>query len=182
MRIGIDIDDTITNTTSLMDEYAKRYDNTVKINNNEYYMKDRYNWTFQKVESFWKQCIEDILSNVSTKEDAVKYINKLYDEENDIYLITARSSRYSVNVPEITTNYMDKLGIKYNYLIMNSWDKNRVCLDHKIDIMIDDSPKHASECAEDNIEFIIMDNEYNKDVDVTRAHNWKEVYEIINRR
>ncbi|MBR1376851.1 MAG: hypothetical protein IJ565_03455 [Bacilli bacterium] len=181
MRIGIDIDDTITNTIETMDNYASIYDSSITIRKDKYRIPDRYNWDQYKCEDFLKNYMEQIISNVSLKEDAVKYINKLHDEGNTIYFITARSDKYSPNVPNITLDYLKNIGIKYDSIITHSRFKDKECIDNNIDIMIDDSPRHAIECVKAGINFIIMDNDYNKDIDALRGHNWEEIYEIIKR-
>ena len=181
MRIGIDIDDTITNTQAKIDEIAlkdgiKLYDRT------KHWFYDRFNTTAKEDEVFFRKHIVEIMSNPTIKENASLYINKLYNEGNEIYIITARSGYYDPNVPDITIKYLKEHNIKYTSIFLACRDKARVCLDNKVDILVDDSVENITNVEEVGIKTIIIDNEYNKDVKTTRANNWEEVYKIITGR
>lgn len=182
MRIGIDIDDTITNTTFDIDACASLYDKNLTINKEAYYFEERYKWPYEKCEEFWHKYVDKIMSNTSVKEDASLYINKLYEEGNTIYIITARNNKYSTNVIDITKSYLDKHGIKYHYLITDSNNKGSVCIENKIDIMVDDSPYQAYDLDEFGIKYVLFNNDYNKNIDCKHVDSWEEVYKYINRR
>ena len=181
MRIGIDIDDTITNTQAKIDELAlkdgfKIYDRT------KHWFYDRYNTTSKEDEEFLRKHVVEIMTTETIKEDSSKYINKLIDDGHEIFIVTARSGYYNENIPDITINYLKEHGIKYHDIILECRDKARVCLDNKIDILVDDSIENILNVEEVGIKTITIDNEYNREIKTTRASNWKEVYEIISGR
>lgn len=182
MRIGIDIDDTITTTTKDMDRYAKNYIKDTKIDESKYYIKERYGWDKDICEKFWYTYAEEIMNCTSLRDKASDYINKLHDDGNIIYFITARDNKYSDNILSVTEDYLEKHGIEYDYLITGANNKNMVCLDNDIDIMIDDCPYHAPEFKDSKVSFMLMDNDYNKDVDCLRVNSWEEIYNLITRR
>lgn len=182
MRIGIDIDDTITNSTHFIDLYAKKYDNSVKILKDRYLLTERYHWSKEKCDDFWCKYVDSIMNNVTVKENAVYYINKLYDEGNSIYIITARSNDYSLNVKEITKKFIKDIGLKYTEIIFDSTKKEIDCIEKDIDVMIDDSPFHAYDFMGANVPFLLMRNDYNRSMDCPKVSSWKEVYEILTRR
>ena len=181
MRIGIDIDDTITNTQDKIDEYALNNGYTI-YDRTKHWFNERFDTSKDEYATFLTNYVVGIFENVSIKESASEYINKLIDEGNEIYIITARSDHYDVNVPNITIKYLEDKGIKYNKIIFACRDKARICLDNKIDILVDDSIENITNVEEVGIKTIIIDNEYNQDVETTRAHNWEEVYNIITGR
>lgn len=179
MRIGIDIDDTITNTLEKLDEIAKTKENLNIYDSSKHWFYERYNCSIEDEEKFLKKHFEEIISTATLKKDAAYYINKLYDEGNEIYFITSRSKRYSSNIPNITIEYLNKYNIKYTDIVFSCHNKADVCMKYNIDCFIDDSEEHIKEVSKINIKTIIIDNEYNKHVDFKRAHDWKEVYELI---
>ena len=95
MRIAIDIDDTITDTSIFTDELVLKNKLSDICKKDEYYTTGRYNWSSKQDDEFWDANIEYILTNAPIKEDAVEVINKLHDEGYEIYIITARYNQYS---------------------------------------------------------------------------------------
>lgn len=182
MRIGIDIDDTITNSTYFIDKYAKEYDKTTKIRKDRYLLTERYGWHKDKCDDFWCKYVDSIMNDATLKEDAVYYINKLYDEGNEIYIITARNNVYSLNVIDITKEFLEKTGIKYTELILDSIHKENKCIEKDIDVMIDDSPFHAYDFMSANVPFMLMRNDYNAHMDCPKVSSWKEIYDILTRK
>ena len=181
MRIGIDIDDTITNTQAKIDEIALR--DGIKIHDRtKHWFYDRYNTTSEEDDLFFRKHIVEIMSSASIKEDASEYISKLKDDGHQIYIVTARSDYYDSTIPDVTIKYLEKNNIKYDEIILACRDKSLVCLENKIDILVDDSVENITNVEEVGIKTITIDNEYNKEIKTTRANNWKEVYEIISGR
>ena len=105
MRIGIDIDDTITNTQDKIDEIAKNIEKMEIYDRSKHWFYERYNCSLEDYDKFLRKHIENFMNNVSIKKDANYYINKFHDEGNEIYIITFRSMCYSKNVPDITKEY-----------------------------------------------------------------------------
>ena len=179
MIIGIDIDDTITNTQERLDEIAKEKENLNIYNRNKHWFHERYNRSLEEAEKFLTKHIEEIMSTVTLKKDVSHYINKLYDEGNKIYFITSRSYHYSANVPDITLEYLDKHNIKHTDIVFSCKNKADICMKYGIDVFIDDSEEHIKEVSDINIKTIIVDNEYNKHINSKRAFEWVDVYNLI---
>ena len=182
MRIGIDIDDTITNTTYDTDICALEYDESLKIDKSKYNFDERYHWNNMKCDDFWCKYVDRVMRNTSLREKSNYFINKLYDEGNTIYFITSRNNLYSPNVINITETYLKKHHIKYDKLITSAEYKGETCKKYEIDLMIDDSPYQAKDLEKYGINYILVSNDYNKDIDCKKFLNWEEIYEYINRR
>lgn len=181
MRIGIDIDDTITNTQAMIDLIALREERKI-YDETKHWFYERYNCSKEEDEQFIRKYVEEFMASATVKDGAAHYIKKLHDEGHSIYIITARSDYYSPNVMDITLDYLAKNDIIYDKIIFKCISKNDICKENNIDLMIDDSIEHIKDIKNDGIDVIIMDNPYNRGVDGTRATTWKEVYEIINGR
>ena len=76
MRIGIDIDDVITNTSELVRIYVEKNDNNGDLKN---YMEDimKANMVTPKIEKFFEENAYNIFRDVNIKENAVEIIKKL---------------------------------------------------------------------------------------------------------
>ncbi len=83
MNIGIDIDDTIANTTEIYDILAKEY--TEKILKRKFKLKDvetfdsmwakyLYGWTTEEDKKFWDLYYKKVCQEVKPKEHAVDVI------------------------------------------------------------------------------------------------------------
>ena len=46
--------------------------------------------------------------------------------------------------------------------------------------MIDDSKTVYQDCIKNNIPALLMDTIGNRDINETRVHNWKEIYDFIS--
>ena len=181
MRIGIDIDDTITNT----------YKEIVKIlsyNNNIdflylYNMNLNYDELFSNYHSCKKLSKEDYTytaKNVELKEDALKVINEL-SQNNEIIFITARNNIDYDNSYLLSKNYLDSKGIKYNEIYTGISDKGKFCNENNIDLFIDDSINNCSSVKSYGIDVLLYDNIFNRNSDLKRVSNWKEILKYIRR-
>lgn len=105
MIIGIDIDDTLTNTSELLLAYAQKYDYEVlkgngSINKENVYsiingekVKDGMGWTTEENNAFKDMYHANVLENAPIKPFAKEIINKLIEEGDEIIFITARNNK-----------------------------------------------------------------------------------------
>lgn len=182
MRIGIDIDDVITDTSTSMKEYIIRYDTNGELAKNiEDIMRGDASTPF--IEKFFIDHFLDIAGNAKIKDNAVRVIKKLFDNGNEIYLITARGEKRKIfhDTEALTLEYLKQNNICYTNIIFNAVDKATLCVDNHIDLMIDDSIKHCEEVRNKNINSILFTSVVNKALPttVTRVDNWLELEEKI---
>ena len=190
MIIGIDIDDTIAQTTEQIDIFAKEYtenklNREFKINNKSVYdsmwAKYVYGWTIDEDKKFWDLYYEKVVGNVKPKKDSSEVIDKLY-KNNEIIIISARWETKSNIVNKTTIEWLKKYDIKYHKLYLGHEDKRDIVKENNIDLFIDDSIKICDEIQSLGIQTFLMTSRQNKDIDVKkviRVNNWKEVYEKI---
>jgi len=150
MRIGIDIDDTITDMVTMMVKYAdiyhveelgreKQKDNIGYIKS-RYYLNELYGWTNEEKMEFFRKYYQNILCECVVREDAKSVIKKLEKDGHEIYFITARLSNVEgCETEKITKEMLEKSSISYKELMIDAGDKPKVCNEKDIDIMIDDS-------------------------------------------
>lgn len=189
MRIGIDIDNVISNfTEELLNEYMmhdKKLNNKGIINENAKFVRfGMFDWTEDEEKEFYQTNIERIAKNLKTIKDSKLIIDKLKEDGNEIYIITGRDNGEYPNPREMTINWLKENDIYYDKLILtDTYDdhaKTLECLKYGIEIMIDDSPRILSDVKKSGIKTLLFDSRFNKsNTDLQRVFSWKEVYKII---
>lgn len=181
MKIGIDIDDVITETYQSIRNYIDEYDKNGELSN---YMEDvmRGDMTNPTIKKFFEDNCISIFDNAKTKENADKVMQRLLDRKNEIFIITTRGEIRFKGSEELSLEYLKKHNIPYTKVLWNSFDKAKICKENNIDVMIDDSVKYCMEIKENNINSILFTSEVNKSIDVKlpRVNNWLELEIKLN--
>lgn len=192
MRIGIDIDDTITNTFETGIKYAEQF--TKEYCNRTYtdidkrlgnikshkHWKEIFEWGKEEEEAFFKNYYEKILREVNLKEEVCDVINKLYST-NDLIFITARYETQEKNVENLTRDWLNRNHIPFNQLYLGR-KKSEVCEENHIDIFIDDSYDNCKSVQSSNTKVYLIDHITNKNIkdkEIERVYGWKDLYERI---
>lgn len=176
MRVGIDIDDTITETSDLISCVLTKNNLLDKSNDFDSYSKIE----LDSFEDLIRSNIDEVLTNCPIKKNAKEVINYLKEKGNEIYLITSRSNHYSSNVYDITVSYLKRHGIEYDELLFGYEEKRDICLEKNIDIMLDDSKRIIESLKDTKVAGIMFDASYNKDYDGKRVSNWLEFKDYID--
>ncbi len=192
MNIGIDIDDTISETYATLFEYAQKYtieelkrspvfDNTKTTNH--FYIELMHHWTKEEALKFWNKYYAKILRKVNIKTFATEKIKKLKEKGNKIYLITARWDMENHNVKEITLEWLRNNDVQYDEFFMNADEKLKIVKDKNIDVFVDDSFDNCKSIAYgSNAKVFLMDTWVNKnlqDEKITRVYSWPHLYQKI---
>lgn len=186
MRIGIDIDNTITNTLPILKQYCKKYNDEVvkrnlKMNEKGFSTINFYEWTNEEESEFCRRYLEEAVLQATIKEGADKVIKKLKEEGNTIYIITARLKHHFKEPYEATAKFLKEKGIVYDELMVGITDKKQVCIEKQIDIMIDDEPQNINSVSE-IIPVIALEAVHNEECNgnnIIKVKTWNEAYEAI---
>lgn len=190
MNIGIDLDDTTFITVDSMIKYADIYDTKIlgrKGTNGKlgrikdrYYLKTLYGWDDETKFNFFNMFYKDILEECVAMENASQVINKLKEQGNRIFFITARlNSIPNCNTYEITKNSLEKNNINYDQIIVNASDKLKVCKDKDIQIFIEDSYSTCKKLEKNGVKTYLMTTKMNEKIDaknIERVSSWDELY------
>ena len=189
MRIGIDIDNVISNFNEMLLEtyliHDKELRNTGIINPNAKYIRTgMFDWSNEEELSFYKDNIEGIAKKLKVKEKAKEYIDRLHNDGHLIYIITGRDNGEYSEPYNMTKKWLDENNIYYDNLILtDAYDihaKSLECLKNDIDIMIDDSVRICSDLITSGITTILTDTPYNRKINIKRVKNWEEFYEFVS--
>ena len=173
MRIGIDIDNTITHTRESVFKYKRRS----RFKHNKGYYLD---WDKKDQDEFLKEYVEDIQMNAKVKEGAPEVIEKLHNLGHKIILITYRNNILNDNLIDNTKKYLKKNNIYYDDILFNALEKGKICKYNKIDLLIDDSPVNIESVKNAGIKYLVYPMFYNKKL-FPRVNNWYEVLDYIKK-
>ena len=194
MRIGIDIDGVLTDIEQWQLDYGSRfyYENYNKpiINHKGYDKYEIFDAEIKYDDKFWFKYFKDYSINVPIRNFASEVIEKLKNDGNEIFIITARGSFLShsaavMNLEEnkkIVSEWLKKNNIYYDEIIFSPEDKLDICLKNNINIMIEDKPKNINDIST-MLPVICFHAGYNEECNgdhIIRCYSWYDVYYKIN--
>ena len=188
MVIGVDIDDTICSTNERIIVEADKYDKEVLggtgiKDEKAYEFTEMMGWEKEMKGQFFADRLEYIMDNTEIKPGAVEIINKLHDEGNKIVFISFRKDKYIKDPYTLTKNYLDRHGIKYDGLFVNTGTKTDECLENGVKLFIDDKESHCEDVSNAGIDVILFTNLYNHEENrFVRKDNWYQIYEYIKEK
>lgn len=187
MKIGIDIDNTITNTLPLLKDYCEKYNRDVvkknlKMNEFGFSTSNLFDWTKEEEMDFCRKYLKEIVLSAGIKENAQEIIKKLKEDNNYIYIITSRKKLYFDEPFSMTEKFLKDNNILYDELIVGCEDKYSFCKKNKIDIMIDDEPQNINSISKiiPVLVFNGIQNEKCHGNNIIKVDTWNEVYDFVD--
>lgn len=194
MNIGIDIDNTLTDIEKELfdaaNSYTKKLRPSFKYVEQQKYdgftnMADFYSsifgWNDDEIEHFFRNQRLEVVDNAKPRENAKEVIQKLKEEGNNIYIITARTTRFDDIPYERAKNWLDKNGIAYDKLMVEATDKAKVCYDLNIELFIDDQLNNCINLANNGIHTIRLTDSIKIYDNIVNIKNWNDIYEYISK-
>ena len=188
MRIGIDIDGTITDIRSYIFAHGKDYFRGKDPNKRGYEIAEIYNTTIEEEDKFWNKYFLDYMKSANLNKGCKEVIEKL-NEKNDIFIITSRVYKNDYkdmmsldDFHYFTEDYLLKNGITFKKLEYSS-DKKKSVKELNLDIMIEDRINNIQSISS-ICPVIVIDNENNKNVhgnNIYHAKDWNEVLNTIKK-
>lgn len=179
MRIGIDLDDTVCETTKLVNKFAVAY---AQENNIEPAVLFADN---EKVKEFYQIYLREILEENPFKRDFLEVYPKLR-EGNEIFIITARNNKFMEELHDmdyITELWLRRNKITYDGIFFDVYGegKAQVCLKNNIDVLIDDDIENYDALTKHGMKVILFDDRRRHPKTGLRAESWHEVFEILQK-
>lgn len=192
MRIGIDIDNTLTEVQDKLNKAAfdyaisigkkiDNYDNPLEdIKNNGDTYKKKFQFTYEELKYFLKEIQEEITNNAIPRENAKKVIDKLKEDGHEIYIITARDSEFHDDPYKLSKDWLDENNIYYDKLVVNAREKSSVCKNENIDLFIDDQLNNCLSVLNAGIKTIMITDKIYDNNEIKYLKNWNQIYNYIN--
>lgn len=190
--IGIDIDETIAQTT--LDGIKKLH----SMNRMQFIQKledvTSFDWTefpecdmtADEIMDFWKT---HSLLNIVPVENAIIWVAKLFKNDKNIHIITARNEHdHRTDTERWLDEYFPEIHPSHihfaNHLSKHNHAKSTFCKSFGVTLMIDDGLHNAVELAEEGIECILLDQPWNRKESanhplIHRVQNWQEIIDNI---
>ena len=189
MRIGIDIDNVISDMDGMILQEYLKHDKTLRntgvINDKARIRFGMFDWSKQEEEEFYYSNIEKMAENFKLISGSKETIDKLKKDGNEIYIITGRDNGEYTNPLKLTVNWLSKHAIYYDKLILtDAYDSHAKTIECKrcgIDIMIDDNLDTCLDLQKHGVKVLVMNTRSNFTNDkIDRINNWNEIYEKIS--
>lgn len=162
MRIGIDIDDTLLDTSKSFEKIIKKYNVNFSKKFNEF-------WTEKEKEYIYKNYLFEILVTALPKKDSISVIKKLKEYGHELYIITARGNKSCKNIEQETINIINNIyGIDKFYF--GYYKKADIADNLNIDLMIDDNFDVYNDMCLKGIKCILFGD---------KISNWNEILKFI---
>lgn len=193
MKIGIDIDDTISDTYEIQFNLAqyytihtlKRSPKIRKLDNlkTHFYTAYLHNWSEEETKFFFTQFYLKCLEDPKPKMFARDVIKQLKEDENKIYLITARFDCGEIKAKDVTQKWMKKYDIPYDELIVDAQEKGKIAREYQLDMFLDDSYENCEKIMKMGIKTYLMDSRVNRGIEeregIERIYSWPHFYQRI---
>lgn len=192
MRIGIDIDNTLTDIKEKLEKAAYDYAISLgkKINltkheedpyNDGNIYRKKYKFNDEELMFFFKNIQESIANNAKPRHFVVKALKLLKKQGNEIYIITARDYEFHDDPYLYSKNWLDKNKIVYDKIIVNARHKAGTCLENHIDVFIDDHFLNCKSVLDVGIPVIrIADKKsFEEYPNLISLSNWKSIYNYL---
>lgn len=179
MKIGIDIDDTITDSYDIITSaYAYCAHADKKIFNKLSYLELENK--FPNYKDFTIKAFTKIIPHAKLKSKVKEVIDELHNMGYTIEIITARNNTEYPDPYGISYDYLKKNNIYFDRLNVSIANKGAFCKENNIDILIDDSIENLENAKEYGIKTILFNNCFNENVEgYTRANSWWDILNML---
>lgn len=188
MKIGVDLDGVVFDSEEELRVYSELYD-FVELKNHEHRddkvlkFQERFKWKEQDIENFLKKYHEKIVKTANYKVGAKEVLHMLKEDGHELIMITARGG-LNEKMIEITNERLKKDNMDiFDKCYYKQEEKEKICKQENIDIMIDDYEKNCLKISNEGIKTIyfkaapspeLEENEYLKVL-----YNWGGIYRYI---
>ncbi len=191
MKIGIDIDDTLTDIGEKLEQEAKKYakqlgkeeQNISELSNKNdgKILQRKYGFTYEELKYFLKEIHEGVTRCAVPRVNAKETIKKLKEKGHEIYIITARDSEFHDDPYQLSKDWLDKNKIEYDKLIVNAREKASICKQEEIDVFIDDQLNNCIAVADIGIKTIRISRDKTQYKNIITLENWEEINNYISK-
>lgn len=195
MIVGIDVDGVLVDLETYQLQkgkiYFKRKYNKDAIHPDEYDIESIFECTHEQREKFWTKYIWEYCLKTDITKGASDTVNKIRELGHEVYIITGRAHTTEKGITGFVFRWMlkhwlKKHKLKYDKIFFvsekdSAHEKNKLCLEEGVDIMIDDKPENLLG-IKDKIKVVCFPAVWNKDIaelDEYRIEKFEDLLTII---
>ena len=179
MRIGIDIDDTLTNTLELQESYWKEYHhNKPNPDYTDEIPRNINTFGFKYIEDYWDVYREQLFYP-EFKENASLITNKLHEDGHTLCIITSRPDYKYKDLHKRLEIWFKENNIYVDIIYTNIKNKGHYCKKKEIDLLIDNDIAQIEEANKYKVKTILFGDL--KDYKGLKVSNWLELYDTIKK-
>lgn len=180
MKIGIDIDGTITTPFYWLEFYNHHLNKEVKPKDvTTYDHHIPFGLTLNEFTSFRKKYLFEIHELALPRNSCEYYMRMLFFDNHDLSVITAREK----TLEKLTQKWLQKHHIYYHQLYhLGHTDKAHIALHLNLDLFIEDRLETAIALIQYQIPVILFTTPYNQGYEhpfLFRVNSWQEAYNTI---
>ena len=175
MVIGIDIDETITNTHDEALKYVKKYAPNLEFND---YCDDIKN---KDVKAFLEKHAYNIQSNLTLKPYVKEAFSMFKEHGFKIVIITARGYDLNYEYERASIDMLKKYDLPYDEIYYKQNKKGKIAKELNVSYFIDDKEKVLDEVKEHGIQTIWYTNEKKESKHLIFS-NWLDIANYIIER
>jgi len=167
MILGIDIDDTLTNSKEEIAKAWKDYYRLYDLGTYTDSLPSNINtaWNDKYISRFWDLYRTQIASSAKAKEYASEALYNLKSNGHIIKIITARPEDQRL----VTLKSLKSQLLLFDELVLKARYKGKTCIEHGVELLIDDTKDNLEDASLYGINTLLF-----KETD-----NWKDVYKKI---
>jgi len=165
MKIGIDIDNCIVDTRSVVKDFIKQ--------NN---LEDLY---YNDTNAFYTEYGKDIYPLVQFKNGVKEAFEWMKENNIKIIIITAREYVSNCDVEVMCINLFIDNNMPYDKIIINSKPKGPDAAKEKIDLFIDDLERNLDSVSDYDIDCIQVTNSLENNSKYPQFTNWHDILDYI---
>lgn len=182
MRIGLDIDDTISKTWEVLQPSFLQYYNLREedFNRNADHYAELLGIEKEEYYGYMTKNLASLVSNAEVKPYCKEVLNRLKEKNVEIILITVRARNMFQDPEKTTKEWLEKMEIPYDKLFCNVENKLQICKEENIDVFIDDSVKNCIEVSKLGIPVFLMNSVINQqNTSLKRVCDWLEIEKLL---
>lgn len=182
LKIGIDIDGTITKATIVADIIATEYEGFKYTDVTQYDLDKVLGISKEELIKIFNKHTDKLLTNPELNLNSVEVINQ-WAEDHEIIIITARHGKEY----DSTLDWLQRTGISFDKLyVVHNRDKHEVLIEEGIGLFIEDKYETVIKVEEHMPETInvLINTPYNQGklmAQSKRVTDWEEIEELVNK-
>ena len=187
MKIAIDIDDTLTKVDRVTPSQQYITQNGLSfqlVNPDAHAIRDIFDWTQEDVMRFIWSGGSQIFTNAPARQGAKEVIEELRKAGHRVTILTARSSDWFSDPVTLSREQLERNRIPYDELVVDVYEKGKYCVEHDIEVLIEDNfdiCKTAQELGIKAVMFLDKHNLSHKDEIAYTVSDWEQVAQTFGR-